>query len=59
MNNTWPGNEAISYPALFPRTKLGAHARSSTSVFKTTTVFFSGKYGFCVVITFIFAVNDI
>ena len=27
-------------------TKLGAHARSNTSVFKTTAVFFSGKYGF-------------
>ena len=29
-------------------TKLGTHARSSTSVLKTTTVFFSGKYGFSV-----------
>ena len=27
-------------------TKLGAHAHSNTSIFKTTTVFFSGKYGF-------------
>ena len=27
-------------------TKLGAHARSNTSVFKTTTAFFSGKYSF-------------
>ena len=27
-------------------TKLGAHARSNTSVFKTTAVFFSDKYGF-------------
>ena len=27
-------------------TKLDAHARSNTSVFKTTTVFFSGKYDF-------------
>ena len=26
-------------------TKLGAHAHSNTSVFKTTTVFFSRKYG--------------
>jgi len=25
---------------------LGAHAHSNISVFKTTTVFFSGKYGF-------------
>ena len=48
MNNTSPGNEAISYPALLPRTKLGTHAHTSMSVFKTTTVFFSGKYGFCV-----------
>ena len=29
-------------------TKLGAHARSRTSVFKTATVFFSGKYGLSV-----------
>ena len=29
-------------------TKLGAHARSSTSIVETTTVFFSGKYGFTV-----------
>ena len=36
-----PGNEARW-------TKLGAHARSRTSVFKTTTVFFSGEYGFSV-----------
>ena len=27
-------------------TKLGTHTGSKTSVFKTTTVFFSGKYGF-------------
>ena len=27
---------------------MRAHAHSSTSVFKTTTVFFSGKYGFSV-----------
>ena len=27
-------------------TKLGAHTRPTTSVFKTTTVFFSGKYDF-------------
>ena len=27
-------------------TRLGAHAHSSTSIFKTATVFFSGKYGF-------------
>ena len=31
-------------------TKLGAHARSNISVFKTTTVFFSGKYGFNVLL---------
>ena len=29
-------------------TKLGAHARSSNSVLKTITVFFSGRYGFSV-----------
>ena len=29
-------------------TKLGAQARSSTSILKTTTVFFSGRYGFSV-----------
>ena len=29
-------------------TKLGTHTRSSTSVLKTTTVFFSGKCGFSV-----------
>ena len=29
-------------------TKLGAHARLSTSDFKTTTLFISGKYGFSV-----------
>ena len=28
-------------------------------MFKTTTVFFSGEYGFSVVITFVFAVSDI
>ena len=38
-------------------TKLGAHARLSTSISKTTTVFFSSRYGFSV-FTFVFAVSD-
>ena len=37
-------------------TKPGAHACLSTSIFKTTIVFFLGRYGFSV---FVFAVSDI
>ena len=30
MNNTWPGNEAISYPALFPGTQQSEGAPDTT-----------------------------